>query len=713
MRTPPEALKAFCNRIASAAMSSGGAQLARQLRVAGMLGEPFQPAGAAPFAPPAREEEAPPAGVDRVGIWERKRGETHFVRRMDTAPEWSLWANLGRIEPKGGRRRVVLIGESVARGYLYDPRFTPAMVLRAILERRMNEAVDVVDLARTDLRMEVGELARSALLLEPDAVVLFAGNNWNVSFKPPLSEIALIDSRLREEGIPGLKRFAEEKAAARVRGMVGEVSSFYRARGIPVVWLVPEFNLGSWRDPVTNAPHLPGTGNCDWLEHWQAARRAFDAGDLQKAAELARRMVEIDQGVAAAGLYLAAECSLRSGDLGDLKAARRHLELARDAVIWDTSRHVTPRAYGVVQEALRNTAAEHDGIVVDLPRVFREHLGEAIPDRRLFLDYCHLTAAGIRVAMAAAASPVLRALKRVEVPWRELVDEQIAPSREVEAEAAFLAAIHNAHWGQGRDAVSHYCSLAARTSPAIAEVMTRFIEIQTRRAPMLMCRAAEEIASLASQQLQQYLLRSNDQRLDRLLIDAIIDSLAEIGVDARGGLERLRREEHSLTRDTANLLDFYYCSGSGQPQEAMWAMPQQEAGNRFKESDFYRAYGIDSRFVFVGEAGRPVRLRLTGRLPGSTSSPGNLLLSLNDRPQAKLEIGGVWETWDLAIPGDAVREGVNEVSIRWPLPEFPGQEALASAFADPDAAALEFFPCFGEIHTLTAADSRPAFAKGD
>jgi hypothetical protein len=49
--------------------------------------------------------------------------------------EWDWWANLGRIEPKeAGRARVVLIGESVARGYLYDPQFTPAMALEMMLE---------------------------------------------------------------------------------------------------------------------------------------------------------------------------------------------------------------------------------------------------------------------------------------------------------------------------------------------------------------------------------------------------------------------------------------------------------------------------------------------------------------------------------------------------------------------------------------------------
>jgi hypothetical protein len=231
---------------------------------------------------------------------------------------------------------------------------------------------------------------------------------------------------------------------------------------------------------------------------------------------------------------------------------------------------------------------------------------------------------------------------------------------------------------------------------------------------MLMGRAAESIVSGASQQLQRYLLGANDQRLDRLLTDAIADALEEIGVECREGLERLRREEHSVTGGKADLLAFYYVSDARQPQEAMWAMPRQEGAGRFKESDFYRAYGLDSRFVFVGEAGRPVRLLLTCRLPGlpeDAARRGSLLLAVNDLPQAEVEIGGAWETWELTVPGEAVREGVNDVALRWPLPSpaVPAGEAeLAEAFADPELTAPELFPCFGEIHAFTAADGGPA-----
>jgi len=221
-----------------------------------------------------------------------------------------------------------------------------------------------------------------------------------------------------------------------------------------------------------------------------------------------------------------------------------------------------------------------------------------------------------------------------------------------------------------------------------------------------MLRAAEEVAGLGSQQLQHYLLRYNRQQLDGLLIDAMAAALRETGVDLGERLRELRREEHCLSRCPANLLDFYYCSGGLQPQEVMWAMPGEAAG-RFKENHFYKGYWSESRFAFVGAAGRAVRLRLTCRLPGPAR--GRLVLALNGRPQAEIEIGGAWETWDVVAPGEAVREGVNEVTIRWPLPELPGQRALEAVCADPDAVSFsELFPCFGEIHSFTAAEGCPA-----
>jgi hypothetical protein len=706
MQSPPKSLKTFCNRVAEAAFSEDGMRFARLLRIMGLLGEPFHPvAGPAEGARPSDTS----ANTDRVGIWERKseNGMTYFGRRLDMLKDWNYWANLGRIEPRGDKRRVVLIGESVARGYLYDPLFTPAMVLEAILEGQMGKGqVEVIDLARTNLGLEVEELAMSALQLEPDAVIIFSGNNWSASFPPQISEIACIDTLLREQGIAGLKLFTEEQLAGKVERLVRTVSSFYEEKGVPLVWLLPEFNLGDWRDPITNAPQLPGTANREWIGELQAARRAFDLGDLGEAARRAEKMIELDQGVSIAGLYILAECSQRAGDL---EAARRYLEMARDTVIWDPSRSTSPRMYGVAQQALRRTAAKHACELVDIPQVFREYLDGGIPDRRLFLDYCHLTADGIRVAMAAAAEPVVKLLGGADVPWRGLVDENLAPSREVEAEAAFLAAVHNAHWWQSFDLVRYYCSQSLQAGPAIAEVMTRFVDIQNRQTPMLMCRAAEEIMGLGSPLIQHYLLRYNNQQLDSLLLCAVASALKDTGIDISEQLAQLRDEEHSVRHADTNLLDYYYGSSGLQPQEVMWVVPHWDGYVLAKENHFYKAYWLESHFAFVGDAGRPALLSLTCRLPGAVEEA--ITVEVNGHPQVEIVIGRDWQTWDLTVPGEAVAEGLNKVVIHWPLPEFAQQKVLAAVSDNLiDGIFPEFFCSFGEIHSFVAVDGGKAEA---
>src|SRR5215203_4850946 len=78
-------------------------------------------------------EPADPAEKIRVRIWESV-DDVHgrsFVR-VGTGERWHFWANVQRIPPKGSRRRIVLVGESVARGLLYDPQFNPALALQAM-----------------------------------------------------------------------------------------------------------------------------------------------------------------------------------------------------------------------------------------------------------------------------------------------------------------------------------------------------------------------------------------------------------------------------------------------------------------------------------------------------------------------------------------------------------------------------------------------------
>lgn len=703
MERPPELLKSFANRLAETAVSERGAELARLIRLAGFLTTPTSSCA----DDPAHETRGESANPNRVGIWERRTedGKSYFVRRKEMANQWHFWANLGRIEPKGAKRRVVLLGESVARGFLYDPLFTPAQVLETILQSQLGHGeVEVVDLARTDLGLEtLAELAASVPTLEPDAVVILAGNNWHPCPKSP-DEIRNVVTILRESGVRGLKAYAETKLISSVQRLVKSVASAYESLSIPVVWVIPEYNLADWRDPETNAPHLAGAANQEWISLWRDARGALSRGDVNSALELATRMTDLDGGVSATGLRILAECNQR---LGNKDAARRFMELTRDALVWDPSITLSPRPYAAVQETLRAEAAKHNHEAVSLPEIFKEHLNGDLPDRRVFIDYCHLTAEGMRVAMSATASCLVRCFKGVDVHWTRMADQRIAPTQEVEAGASLLGAIHNAHWGQDYDLVQYYCNRAIESSPKIAQVMVRLIDLQTRQAPMWMCRSAEQIAGLTSQAIQHYLFRFNGQLLDRLLLDSMVGSLKKMGINAREQLDKLRREEHGVGHKEVDLLDPYYYRTSPQQRELGWKLlvnPSIPVNN-----DYYKGYGPESHFYFVGEARQSVRLRLTCRLPDLAAAGGHIFVEVNGKRVGEIQVGHKWQAVEHEISGDAVRNGVNELTIRWPLPAFDGKKALMAASDDLlQGVVPDFFPVFGEIHSFTASGEQAA-----
>ncbi len=156
-----------------------------------------------------------------LGVWRRESPgmQMPFIRDPRKDDEWFYWAKQERIEPKRARWRVVLLGESVARGYFYDPHFNPAGVLQTILESVLGPGkIDVVDLARSNLRIpELRACIGQSLALSPDLLVIFAGNNWH----PHLSEsdIPYVESLLRQQGVPGMKAYLDEKREQSARSL--------------------------------------------------------------------------------------------------------------------------------------------------------------------------------------------------------------------------------------------------------------------------------------------------------------------------------------------------------------------------------------------------------------------------------------------------------------------------------------------------------------
>ncbi|MFF9396781.1 hypothetical protein [Streptomyces griseoluteus] len=74
----------------------------------------------------------------------RQSGPRHLYRPAETA---QFWADVAYVPTKGDGRRVLLVGESAARGFLLDPGLTPADVLRGELSNGA-EQMQCVDLAK-------------------------------------------------------------------------------------------------------------------------------------------------------------------------------------------------------------------------------------------------------------------------------------------------------------------------------------------------------------------------------------------------------------------------------------------------------------------------------------------------------------------------------------------------------------------------------------
>ncbi len=683
------ALRAFADRVARFSASPAESRAICSLYLSGILRE----------TPPVEVSRIEIGSADtmQVGIWRKqsRAKDAPFVRLAEA--DWFSWANKETIEAKRRKWRVALVGESVARGYLYDPELTPASVLEQMLRSHLGTAdIEVVDLAMSSLTMQpLKTLIGQSLALSPDVIVVFAGNNWHLHLNE--SDVPYVEGPLRKQGVPALKAYIDGRAGQAARRLTEQVKELVRGRNLTVIWVVPESNLDDWHDPAANAPLLPNHGNREWRDLRARASRAFAERDLVTAENLAREMVNLDGGTNAAPLRILAECQRSHGDH---RGTRRYLEMCRDAEGWNPSFAYTPRTSVTIQSALREAADGPNHLVVDLPDAFSRYLDGTPPNRRVFLDYCHLTAEGIALAMAAVGARVLESIGCGPVAIEKLQSHASSVAGTVEGRASLLAAIHNAHYFQGSELASYWCERALRFWPKSAEIMKRFADFQTRRGDTMACKSALDL--FGSRELIT-MTRGGRKRLDLPLIDAMVTGLASAGIDIREEVSELRATEHSLRAGSKELTDFYYSSTMLRPSELAWTS-KSFSTNRASHCIYASAFWETSKFVFFGERGRPVGFKLTYRVPGARPA-GRIGVEVNGHQLAQAPAEGTWRTLELNVSGDYITEGVNEIVVTWP-DEAEDSGVLLDRVADALLARRvpHFYRVFGEIHSLLAFD---------
>ncbi|MBD0688850.1 hypothetical protein [Streptomyces sp. CBMA123] len=632
----------------------------------------------------------PEVEAGTVAVW-RRSGED-YVRTRESRDDWRYWADLDRLPLRPGHRRVVLLGESAARGYFYDPTTNLAELLGECFEQVPGTRdVDVVDLARTNATW--GQLVRAlteAADLEPEALVLFAGNNWATIDLSPRQFHELAEA-VRTGGYPAARLLFQRYVLEHARHVLRALATVAAGLGAAVTLVIPEFNLADWEEERSLlCPVLPGQSTAEWMDLRQRAQQALDSGDTAAAAAAARAMTELDQGASPVSQRLLAAALLKM----DPQGAEQALVAAKEAPVGIFAAH-SPRILSAVQEEMRRACDEYGFTRVDLAREFRSAAAGATPDRRFFMDYCHLSLEGLTLTASAVVSRLAPSLGGEETPADRLAAGLTVPAPGVQAVAHFLAAVHNAHYGQPTEVLRYHLETALAFDDGIAERLRDYLDYQSRSGPHWMCRSYAASASVP--QLARY-LQAGDTRLsgklaDHALRDVMVELLERRGVRVEDEYRKLLISEQAgprvdLLADVVRAATFRERLGFGfGPARA-------------------HLVALDTVSGFYPVLARPqdVRLEATWRLPGVEERSLPVTVEVNSEAVAVVDVSGHWTTARIMVPARCWRTGVNSVRVLWPLCPSDGEQLLeAGARALERGEAPDSLPAYGHLHAFTAS----------
>jgi hypothetical protein len=668
---------------------------------------------------PESEARAPlPLAADHLGPWHPvyRNGETWFERERDDDAA-HLWSDAKTILPRGAAPRVVLLGESVARGWGLDPLCNPCSHLRELWRHHPAGDVEVVDLARNG--MLPGELLstmRAARDLEADVYVVFAGNNWLLpspdDFDVRAAGAAVTGRRSWRPVGEAIARAVTDQTSALVKDLAG-IARDHNAR---LVLVVPASNLRDWApDPSWINPLLDSATRQRRDALLASAEAALDRGDVKAAETLLWQTVACEDGIAPTALYKLGQCALARDDAD---AAWRLLERARDAVLSLTVPAV-PACFGATAQATRERGQLEGAVVVDLSWWLRHVRGGTPPGRELFLDSVHMTAEGIRLAACAIAAAVGPLIGR-SVDDDALQAVPIAVTPEAVAQGHLCAALYAARCGQPLETIRWQIEAAIAADAGIVEAIACYVDRAVRRAPDVLCASFGRLLRLETQYpgLRYFRNRWREEwragghrhkRVDLELIQRLCEAIRPHQPHECGRLLELLSEEHRLDRRP---IDAGMLSGFEPPLGAV--------GHGKTGGGILRAVTPETTLRFVvSEEAADVTVRLTARVPRRARG-GQAALFVNGVPAHAWTVEDRWQTVVCTLPAPLLRPGTNALTIRWPEGEYSLVDRAAEIAARleqlAEAGRRSLFPAgllpgvhatFGEIHQLTLGAAEP------
>lgn len=697
-------------RLARYLSSDDGCEAVMLLRQSGLVGtdEDFE---MAEHYPGYLEKPNLPRAV---GPWiPRTNGDTiEFARES----EWDKYLWLEERDVLTANRdesvyRVCLVGESVASGMFFAPKITPAKVLQSLLSQVRpvgSESVETIDLTRNAMRLPMLiDIVDAAAQLEPDLIIVFAGNNFCRDYTVGRSDQSVAPNhyvRAANEGGPVelVREFTRQLTRA-TRASVEKLARNAKMNGSNLMWLIPAVS-SSWQR-FAPVPWLDLDGSKRWHHLLKEAKRALAEKEFEKARELGRAMLDLDQGACPTSQQIMASALEGSGHFE--AAARRYEQaLNADCALQRTS-FLAPGIQPCVRETLFEEFARQGLPAIDLGTLFSQHVDEHETTDSLFVDYCHLSVKGMHVAMTAVATEILRLTGSETASDAKQSPPDLEPfdvDSKVVARGLFEAAIYTSHLGYELCFDGNSSSLRERFRAALdqssdlAEVMSDYVRLRHGSAVPELSRSTHRIVATANSLLDFGILQWI-QGVDSQTIEALCGVLEEAGHDGAALLAHYQEHDKRQLASGVDISEPRYLKHFSRDGKIDW---DPERGTR-KTQPFLVSYWPDLPLVLAADRGAILECCLTIRLPGHDAARRNdeVRVSVNGMLATTINASETWSRHQFVVGTDFTTDGFNDILLEWPeLSSHDGSAVEEAVGRYQSFGQANWYPVFGEVFSF-------------
>ncbi|NHB95073.1 hypothetical protein [Photorhabdus stackebrandtii] len=647
-------------------------------------------------------------GYTTIGTWYPVKvdDEITFVRRdQSDSIFWESSQQQLTVNKEKGVKRICLIGESAALGMFFSPHSTPAKTLTYLLNQHSNIEWEVIDLARSC--MNAGgllETCKASLQLQPDYVVILAGNNWfsDVLFEhnAPLERRKNYANVLANSGPNGIAVEYREKLEKNAEILINRIEAISRESSAEFIFALPASNYADWerKTPL----HWLGNGKtAEWYELYRNASQAIMSGQHVEALELGLNMIDIDGGTSATSNRIVANSLVA---LNRAEEAKPYLDAECSySLMYDlvTSFPGTP---SFVKERIIQQSV---GIkIIDLEYYFSQYLGTSVLDDSLFVDYCHMTPEGFKVAVAPIAEWLMNYGKdKPDANWEVMVRKTIeldASSYDL-AVSYFYTALYNSHINRPlnevaeRERVVKLFEKAVQYSAEILDVMELYVKARSceKGAGFSLSRAGQKLLELVNSPLD-FPVAQSSPGADAQTIDAICEVFNKYGRNGKALKEFYQKSYIDQLRYGVDLTEPQYI----ERVSAVIRVSADPEVNTRRSIPYFKSWWPTSSFTLITCGNYDLNMEITSRVK-TYIKKSKVRISINGELLAEMEPSSVWSHHKLIIPSSLTKPGFNIITLEWPkLAQDEEEEVLNISSRYNKGLKTEIFPVFGELFSL-------------